>query len=94
MTNHDALLREADDYVARGYYTSPAPYAAAIREQAKEIERERAARDEFQERNRNQANIIKSLREQLEAVPAILERMEYHAAAAAFRRIAAGGEQP
>jgi chromosome segregation ATPase len=37
-----------------------------------EIARERAARDEFQERNRNQANIIKSLREQLEAARTML----------------------
>lgn len=33
----ESLLKEADDYVARGYYTSPERYAAALREQAGEI---------------------------------------------------------
>jgi regulator of replication initiation timing len=47
-----------------------------------EIARERAARDEFQERNRNQANIIKSLREQLEAAQTMLR-----AASAELRKL-------
>lgn len=38
----ESLLKEADDYVARGYYTSPERYAAALREQAREIERLKA----------------------------------------------------
>lgn len=33
----EALLKEADDYVQRGYYTSPERYAAALREQARII---------------------------------------------------------